>query len=230
MSGAMLHVRLRTGVKAMRKINLLVVLVLTCAVNIKAQYVPVVAKIRMTHEITIPGQKAETHFQEGNFYRRSDGSILEEWTVVDGDKTRGTGGLADNKNNNIYQLNLVGRTAVFQHTPAPTGAIGIAGPPQLPDPGSSVSREVVGGLSCALSAVKASGSLQGALTGQICLSTQFNLTLKRDITSTSKSGRTDHTVYEMSEVQLYKEPDVGLFDLRARGFTILAQQSSGSSQ
>jgi hypothetical protein len=208
----------------MNGLKLVAVFVLCGSGTIHAQYVPVVAKIKQVREITRPGQPSETHTREGNFYRRSDGSTLEEWTVVDGDTSRGVGELTDNQANITYQLNLVGRTAIQRRETLPSGVTSLAGPPQLPEKQGLSSPIIVGGIACVVLPVKSSPSLALNVTGQVCVSRQHNLTVRRDITSTAQGGRTDHTTYEMSDVRLYMEPDSKLFDLRARGFTVLTAQ------
>ena len=60
--------------------------------------------------------------------------------------------------------------------------------------------------------------------GQSCWSNEYSLTLRRDITQVLPNGEKVRRIFEMSEVQVNRESDPGLFDLAGRKFTIFRGQ------
>ena len=82
-------------------------LLFACTSSVRAQWVPVVAKVRQTHETWKDGKLDKVERKEGVFYRASDGSTLKYWTQVDGDESRGGAGeMTDNSNLIHYSLNM----------------------------------------------------------------------------------------------------------------------------
>ena len=71
-----------------RNCMLAVALALLGGNNVYAQFVPLQAKVRETHETLSNGKVVETELKEGSFYRASDGSTLTQWQTVNGGRTR----------------------------------------------------------------------------------------------------------------------------------------------
>ena len=93
--------------------------VLLAPTDMHAQFLPVVAKMRLTKEHLVDGKVVDRLTKEGNYYRSSDGSILEQWIRVNGDEKLGelaVGNLWDNKNVVSYGLDFKNRIA-YLHAP-----------------------------------------------------------------------------------------------------------------
>jgi hypothetical protein len=204
----------------MPKTGWLVAVLLLGGSCVYAQSVPVTATITLNTDVYSSGQKVASHVRVGNYYRRSDGSVLEQWESVDGDASKAAGILSLAGGAASYTLNYATRTAV--QGPA-SSAVNSAMPAKAVSATSSSQQSNVGGIPCILSPVKpqgASHSGPGSAVGQACVATKYNLVLRRDLTYTGTDGRTYHEVYVMSPVQPNVAPNPNLFDLAAQNFTI----------
>src|SRR5260370_33334354 len=94
------------------RLMLLMMPTLMNAGSLQAQWVPVVAKIRMVHQTMVDGKLVRSETKEGDYYRSSDGSVLRYWKTVNGDEQAGgRAELLDNKNLASYQLNYHSKQA-----------------------------------------------------------------------------------------------------------------------
>jgi hypothetical protein len=187
--------------------------------SLSAQSVPVVANVSLTMTIYASGQNPVAHVSTGNFYRRSDGSVLEQWTSVDG--------LTSNA---IGFLSIAGSTVGY--TLKYAAHVAIPGPPNssvgMPSASSASSKKLlqsqVAGIACTLYPVKprVGGSI-GAATGTVCFSAKYNLVLSRDLTYTLPDGRTRHEIYAVLSARPNLEPTPALFDLAGQSFVIQNQ-------
>ena len=65
-----------------QKCGFLMLLLVMGAANLRAQWVPVSAKMKQTVETMENGKVVKVEHKEGNFYRTSDGSTLDRKSVV----------------------------------------------------------------------------------------------------------------------------------------------------
>lgn len=192
------------------------------AITADAQYVPVVASVRQTTEITLGDKTIKTEVKEGNYYRSSDGSYIYQWTHLNGAKSNLRSSLWDNKTATSYTLDYANHRAMF----------GSRGTPLTPDL-SSANRaaiearpeEVVNGISCRVEPARFGppGKQNGGGRGWYSL--ENDLLVKNDITYPGSDGKTMvHDTYELYDIHLGQEPDANLFDLR-KNFQVLVPQS-----
>jgi hypothetical protein len=180
-----------------------------------------VAKVRETTTVSESGQPVKTVQKEGSFYRRSDGSILIEWTSVDGDSSRAVGHVSFSQSNLRYQLNIAGRIAIERE--AGSAAVNSAlDPARMPKtPLKPIREDLIGSVPCAVYPLfrKPTPEAPPIPAGEACWSHELGLILKRASTYVGSDGRTYHTIYETYEIEM-REPDPKVFDLEGRGFTV----------
>jgi len=200
--------------------------VLLAPTDMHAQFLPVVAKRRLTKEHLVDGKVVDRVTKEGNYYRSSDGSILEQWTRVNGDEKLGelaAGSLWDNKNVVSYQLDFKNRIA-YLHAP-PQGT-----KPVRPDvsgarAAGALGEEFLEGISCRVFPVRIAPRDRPAFyAGQVCRSVKYDLELKQELSYPNSAGKIVHTVFQLYDIQLGREPDPKLFDVRG-SFTVYAPES-----
>lgn len=193
-----------------------------------AQFMPLVAKMRQTMDRFDAATGAKAHFtSEGEFYRSSDGSILMRWTSRNGDEAAGRamrGTLWDNRTGIGYSLDFVNKRAVFRAKENPTTPeTGSSGTEGLPE-------ETIGGVTCKVEPVElidpSKGQTEnGTPVGKACFSADYDLTVKKDITTHSTDGKTVvHSVFELYDIHVGQEPDPSLFDLN-KNFLVLKPQN-----
>jgi len=199
-----------------QKCGFLMLLLVMGAANLRAQWVPVSAKMKQTVETMENGKVVKVEHKEGNFYRTSDGSTLRYWTQIDGDeKLGGSGELSDNKNLFHYSINFKTKQA-FQVGPRDQM-------PVTPDSEltsrSRLGDDFVEGIRCRRCAVFI-GWPDGRRepSGEICESIEYVLTLREDRHAT-QNGVTRHSVMEMYDIKLGVEPDRKLFDIE-KNYTV----------
>jgi hypothetical protein len=208
----------RCNVKTIRAF--LMVLLFTSTV--RAQWTPVVSKVKETTKVSGNGQPIKAVQKEGSFYRRSDGSILVEWTSVDGDPGRAVGSLSFGQTNLRYQLNIASRTAIEREVVSPPGVDSALDPARMPKtPMKPLREEFVGTVACAVFPLyrRQRPEAPPVPSGEACWSHELGLMLKRESTYVGSDGRTYHTTYESYDIDI-REPDPALFDLQGRGFTV----------
>jgi hypothetical protein len=206
----------------MKTVALLCAMLFLAATPAAGQWVPIVAKLKQTQEVYANGARIETRVREGNYYRTSDGSVLEEWTKIDGDTSRAVGYLVDNRRDLSYDVNFVTRTAIEKRIVLPPGVSGRPRTPVRPPAGREI---IVGGLRCiALPAVVQKPTGPPLSAGETCVSSELSLLVRNDLTMPRPDGKSVRTLYELTDVQVHKEPDPKLFDLRARNFTVYSTQ------
>lgn len=195
--------------------------VLVTAGTLFAQSVPIVAKMRLTDEVTVNGKVTVTHVQEGIFYRASSGSELRQWKTLDGKAEPGTMGwglLMDKQHDTHYKVDYVGRNAYKETLPE----IG------LPKHGKSdpSGQDSVEGIGCDLWPIHfVPPGKAPILTGQGCRSAQYELDLYYDYTNAPTStGKVAHSAFKLYDIQIGVEPDPKLFDLETN-FTIYTTEA-----
>jgi hypothetical protein len=193
-------------------------LLFACTSSVRAQWVPVVAKVRQTHETWKDGKLDKVERKEGVFYRASDGSTLKYWTQVDGDESRGGAGeMTDNSNLIHYSLNMRTKNAHEIdrfHEKLKPGDITPASMKQ------NLGDQVVESLTCRrVPAFVQWPDGRRELIGENCVSIEYALELRTDHKAT-QAGITSHIVYELYDVKVGIEPDPNLFDLQKSGVTV----------
>lgn len=187
-----------------------------CSSN--AQFVPLTAKVRDTNQTIVSGKITKSVIREGVYYRTSDGSTLSQWTTVNGSPASAElawGSLWDNKTGTAYRLDLKNRRAYVE----PEGGEPATADSRLDEP-KNPTYGSVSGIRCTIFPARMRQP-DGTLTpaGQTCLSTEYHLLLKQDLTYKRANDATMHKLYEMYDVQLGAEPDQSLFDI-SKLFTI----------
>jgi hypothetical protein len=190
--------------------------------SVCAQWVPVVAKVRQTHEIWKDGKFEKVENREGVFYRASDGSTLRYWTQVNGDESRGGGGEINDNNKLIhYSLNMRTKNAheagKLPEKLKPTDVVSSPTKESLGD-------QVLAGIPChrVPAFVQWPDGRRDSI-GENCISVEYALELRTDH-KTVQGGTARHVVNELYDVRLGVEPDPKLFDLRNSGVTVYKQE------
>lgn len=187
------------------------------AVNsLYAQSMPLTAKVRSTGEIIINGKVLETHVRESLYYRTSDGSELRRPVSLDGKPVQGEaarGSLFDKPHGTNYAIDYEKREA-FHAGPPPS-----FNPAHLPALESAVpppsGQSSVEGYPCTLRPVYLVRPKGRILIGSNCVSDEYHLVLKTDVTTPSAItvGRAAHETTELYDIRIGVEPDPKLFDL-----------------
>ena len=205
-----------------RRLMLFMIVTFVSAGSLHAQWVPVVAKIRMVHQTIVDGKLVRSETKEGDYYRSSDGSVLRHWKTVNGDEQAGgRGELLDNKNLASYQLNYHTKQA-FQSEwkmAKPSPDVFRAEPPK------SLGEDSIEGIRCTIVPAQFQDGFGQPPkdAGRTCVSTDYALTLRTDITV--RQGTTiEHTLIEMFDLRMHQEPDAKLFDIEAQ-FTVFKPQT-----
>ena len=203
--------------------KLLPVFIVLFSPSAYGQWVPIVAKTTQTTEVFAGGQKVETHVRDGNYYRKSDGTVLEEWMTLEGGGSKPIAILSNVANKLTYKSSSVTRTTTGDPLTSTVGTTSSG--PQSPTPNSKnvLPQSVVAGVSCFIHPVKPKRVGQvgpGSATGKACISRQFSLVLSRDVTYLGSNGRTYHDVYVINQIQLNIEPNAALFDFSNRNITV----------
>jgi hypothetical protein len=100
--------------------------VLLCPSASLGQSMPVTAKERITDEVVQNGKVIGGHTREGVWFRNSAGSILDQWTTIDGKAAVGQmarARLADNEHDIHYQLDYTEHQAYIDPIPMPKTTI-----------------------------------------------------------------------------------------------------------
>jgi len=177
---------------------------------------PLTAKFRSTGQIIVNGKVVETHVRMGLFCRASDGSTLRRPVSFDGKPLKGgmaRATLFDKAHGTNYVIDYEKREALQQLTPPFIGLVPSAPPRSAASVSSGESS--VEGYACTLRpvyAVKPAGTI---LMGTNCVSEQYDLILKTDVTRPSDlvKGKAAHETTELYDIQIGVEPDPKLFDL-----------------
>ncbi|HLV94975.1 MAG TPA: hypothetical protein VKS44_07270 [Candidatus Acidoferrales bacterium] len=134
------------------------------------------------------------------------------------------GSLWDNTTGTAYSLDFVNKRATFHAKEAPTSPDTSAkGTEGLP-------RETIGGVECTVEPVElidpAKGQTEnGTLAGKACFSTDYDLMVKKDITSHSNDGkRVVHSIFELYDIHIGEEPAPSLFQVN-KNFLVLEPQN-----
>lgn len=177
---------------------------------------PLVARFRSTGEIMVNGKVVETHVKEGFFYRASNGSELRQSMTLDGKPLKGAmarAHLFDKAHGTNYLVDYDGKEA-FQESVPSFSALIPATPPRsatkVPSGESSVE-----GYTCTLHPIYAVKPAGTSLIGTNCVSEQYDVILKTDVTRPSAlvKGKAAHQITELYNIQMGVEPDPKLFDL-----------------
>jgi hypothetical protein len=196
-------------------------LIFAGAGSAQAQWIPVVAQVRETHETWKNGKLEKVDTKEGVFYRASDGSTLKYWLQVNGDESRGgPGEMTDNSSLIHYSLNMRTKSA---HEVArlperlkPQDAV----PTSMSE---SLGDQVVDTISCRrVPAFVQWPDGRRELIGENCVSIEYALELRTDHKAVQNEVM-HHVVYELYNVRTGVEPDPKLFDLQKSGLTISKQ-------
>jgi hypothetical protein len=172
-----------------------------------AQWVPVVAKIRQTREVTSNGQVVEKNSKAGSYCRASNGSTLRRWTEVNGVPTRNiVGELLDNNSGTTYRVDYLEKRALVR----------LQSEPKTPDTYRSQQprpsgKDVVAGVGCNVFPVTYANS--GGEAGTLCISSDYALVLRTESRGTRRDGSAVRIVTELYELTPNVEPDANLFDL-----------------
>jgi|SRR5712664_3246632 len=181
-----------------------------------AQWTPVVAKIRQTHQTVVSGKVVRNETKEGEFYRSSDGSVLRHWKTVNGDEgAAGQGDLLDNKKHAFYNLNYNTKRAYQVRTGIPQPSPYVFSKETLQSRGE----ESIEGVRCTIVPVDTADSgVTERDAGRSCVSSEYGLQLRTEVTV--KQGGTEHrTLIEMYDLRINQEPDPKIFDLGSQ-FTV----------
>jgi hypothetical protein len=134
------------------------------------------------------------------------------------------GSLWDNTTGTAYSLDFVNKRATFRAKEAPTSPETSAkGTEELPE-------ETLDGVECKVEPVElidpAKGQTEnGTPAGKACFSTDYDLMVKKNITSRSNDGKTVvHSVFELYDIHIGEEPDRSLFELN-KNFLVLKPQN-----
>jgi hypothetical protein len=195
----------------------IVAAIVLAAAGLKAQSDPLIAKMRLTVEVSVEGRIQQTHTQEGLFYRASTGSEIQEWTVRDGKDTVGNmrwAGLTDREHDAFYKVDYQNHRAYQQ-----SFAVSALQAPDNGPPPKGLTQQSVEGIPC--SKYPARLVVPGKAPVEIgysCRAESYDsLELKRE-TTVESGGKTMHTTFELYNIQTGVEPDPKLFDLTS--FTI----------
>ncbi len=208
-----------------RDCMLAVALTLLAGNDVYAQFVPLEAKIRETHETLSSGKVVKSEVKEGSFYRASDGSTLTQWQTVNGEKSSAAN-LFDNKGQATYQIDYQQRRALKLGN----GADG----PMKPGGYQTITKDIgtssVEGVACRLLPVKMTNPATHALAdiGKSCVSPEYDLLLWWDVTTGSGGNGTFHSKWEIYDLKLGAEPDPKLFS--TTGMTIIGPPQKSSPQ
>ena len=171
----------------------------------QSSWTPFTAIYRMTNEQRRPdGNSTVVEEQRGRYYRSSNGSDLKlvdrfAGTVDDG-PLRGT--LRDAKSQATFDLDFTAHLATL------TQRWGTGGRRRLHTPANAGATEIVNGVTCV------DVPMRGPLikVGKGCLSLALDLIVKLDWeTVPNPDGTWHHIVEQYSNIQIGKEPDLGLF-------------------
>jgi hypothetical protein len=197
-------------------------LVLLCSSAALGQSMPVTAKNRITDEIVQNGKVIGGHTREGVWFRNSAGSVLDQWTTIDGKPAVGQmarARLADNEQGTHYELDYTEQRAYIDSVPKTT----ITGNGRTRAQ-NALGQGSVQGIACTWFPVYQVGS-DGVshLVGRHCFSEQYELDLKEDSTLTfpvkGQPALIRHLVIEKYDIQVGQEPDPKLFDIKTN-FTV----------
>jgi hypothetical protein len=198
-------------------------LVLLCPSAALGQSMPVTAKERITDEVVQNGKViAGGHTREGVWFRNSAGSVLAQWTTIDGKPAVGQmarARLADNEHGVHYELDYTERQAYIDSVPKTT----ITGNGRTRAQ-NALGQGSVEGIACTWFPVYQVGSDGvSSLVGRHCFSEQYELDLKEDSTLTypikGQPAWIKHLVIEKYDIQIGQEPDPKLFDIKTN-FTV----------
>ncbi len=177
--------------------------------TVSQQWIPLTGKVKETSERTVNGKIAEVKVREGDFYRASDGSTLEQW------KEGGPTALNDNTHLLSYQLDYNKKTAIAKPMPQAMGKIDVEATRR-----KALGHSTVNGFACTfvpLYFVRSPGSR--TLAGTACVSEEYATDLRTEMT-VSVGNTTDHVVWELNLTKTNQEPDRKLFEV-PKDFTVL---------
>jgi hypothetical protein len=186
-----------------------------------AQFTPVVSRVRQTQETLVGGKVVKSVQREALYYRQADGSYIFKWVsqIKDGESLpESTGAFWDNKTASAYRLDYQNKRAVLEakhKVPMQpnTSAATLEVDKKFPE-------ELVHGIPCRvhpLSIHMPSG--KDVPAGQMCISRENDLVLKKEETYSVGTDQTFHVLMEYYDTQLGVEPDPKLFDF-SRSFTV----------
>jgi hypothetical protein len=187
----------------------------------QAQFLPVQAKIRQTHEVIAAGKVIKTEVKEGKYFRSSDGSVLKQWLSLDGQQIW-DGSLDDNKEFAYYHLDYK-QHAAFRNASRPAVAV-------APGDFASITKDIgtdsVENITCRIIPVDMGNAKSGGIQtniGKSCASVQYDLILWTDVTTPGKNGRAHRLKTELYNITIGAEPDPALFSVKTN-FKVYAEQ------
>lgn len=197
---------------------------LFAAGSMRAQFMPLEARIRETNHTLQGGKIVKSEIREGVYYRSSDGSTLTKWLTVNGEKTSAAE-LFDNSDQASYQIDYSQGRAFKLESPSATHV------PVRPGGWRSISKDVgsdsVEGLRCRILPVKVSSGGTISDAGKSCVSQEYGLILWSELTTHGQGNNVLQSRTEMYGFKLGTEPDRKLFDIS--GFTIFKGQPPAKS-
>jgi len=197
--------------------------VLLCPSAALGQSMPVTAKERITDETVQDGRVIGSQTTEGAWFRHSAGSILDQFTTIDGKAAVGQiarARLYDKEQGVHYELDYTEHRAYIDSIPMPKTPITGNGRTRAQN---ALGQGSVQGIACTWFPAYHVGS-DGVrrLAGRHCYSEEYELELKKDVTLTfSIKGEPaiQHLVIEKYDIHVGQEPDPKLFDIKTN-FTV----------
>jgi hypothetical protein len=189
--------------------------------RVQAQFLPVQANIRETHEVIVSGKVFKSDVKEGKYFRSSDGSVLTQWLTLNGQQAW-EGSLDDNKGLAYYHLDYKQHSA-FRSAERPGVAV-------TPGDFASITKDVgtdnVENITCRIIPVDIGGEKFPTQTniGKSCASVQYDLILWTDVTTPGQNGKANRVKTELSNITIGTEPDPALFNIKTN-FKVYAGQS-----
>lgn len=190
-------------------------LLLTMTSVARAQFVPVVAKMKRTEIVRQNGKIIRTVSSDGAYYRPDNGSYYRQWTTVNGKKRPGetdSAGLFDNRTGILYRLDLTDHLAYQRGTvkPVKINASVYRGY------AASAARNNAEGIPCASlpTRVLAPDGKSSVDVGRTCESAEYNLELIHDLTVVQPNGQKIEDRFQLYDVHVGTEPDHAIFDFR----------------
>jgi hypothetical protein len=184
----------------------LIALVITVwALMLRAQWIPVTARIREMQIVTKNGATVQQVTREGYFYRTSAGSTLTQWLDPSGAPKSGI--LLDNQRLGLYRLSYQGRTAL-QVKALSNSRVG----PGMQGTPAIATETTIEGIPCGY-VPNYLGKDKTQIIGQSCFSGD-GLELTNDVSIPSAGGGVvTRSVTRLYEIRLHQEPSAALFDL-----------------
>ncbi|MGA8622837.1 MAG: hypothetical protein WB660_30480 [Candidatus Sulfotelmatobacter sp.] len=189
------------------------VAVLLGTIGANGQTIPVVAKIYERTDVIVGGKTVQTLTRSGNYYRSTDGSEIYQWTDVNGKPSAG-GSLWDKKTSTAYRLDFKTHSAEKGKSL------------QFPNSGSGelsqgLPEDSVEGILCKVLPVDVHrrGKAAALSAGTGCVSSDYDLELKSDISFPTGPDKIEHHVKQMHDIKVNVQIEQSLFDLSSYTIT-----------